>query len=384
VPAGKRILRINLDETAICLFQGDAKGNVFLSKTDPAAVQNIPLGQRRTYLTHVAFICDDPDVQVALPQVIIANEHTVKARDLAALRSACPPHVELLREKSAWVNAPILGRIVRWLAAWLAPFLGEYQPMLLFDAAKPHISGLFTACARARIWPLLVPAKVTWLLQPLDTHAFFRYKIYIMKAYQAARVRAIDGDVSIAELMACVSDGIRLILNEQHWAGAFDSDGFGPSQAGVSGRLLSAIQVGEPCEVPATRPTLPQLQCCFPKRSRAPHRLQRSLWRPFDAPPAAPVVGAAAAAGSAALGARPKTAPPGGGVGAVPVLRRSARVAAAKLCPRARSATRVPEPPAPAKAAAVAAASTPAPPPRAAAPKFGIMTRSRSRAHREA
>ena len=32
VPAGKQTLRINLDETSVCLFQGDAKGTVFFSK----------------------------------------------------------------------------------------------------------------------------------------------------------------------------------------------------------------------------------------------------------------------------------------------------------------------------------------------------------------
>ena len=34
LPEGKRALRINMDETAICAFQGGgAKGNVFIDKT---------------------------------------------------------------------------------------------------------------------------------------------------------------------------------------------------------------------------------------------------------------------------------------------------------------------------------------------------------------
>ena len=116
------MLRINLDETAVCLFQGGGKGNVFLSKKDPALVQHSPHSQRRCYVTHVAFICDDPVVQHALPQVVIANEHTVRLRDLEAIRSACAPNVTLLREKSAWVNGAIIARLVRLLAVRLAPF----------------------------------------------------------------------------------------------------------------------------------------------------------------------------------------------------------------------------------------------------------------------
>ena len=53
VPAGKRALRINMDESAIRLLQGGRKGNVFPSKTKPPA-QHASLNQRRPYLTHGA------------------------------------------------------------------------------------------------------------------------------------------------------------------------------------------------------------------------------------------------------------------------------------------------------------------------------------------
>ena len=59
MPAGKRALRVNLDETAICVFQGGgAKGNVFIDRS-ARAVLHATRGQRRTYLTHVALFCDD-------------------------------------------------------------------------------------------------------------------------------------------------------------------------------------------------------------------------------------------------------------------------------------------------------------------------------------
>ena len=57
VPAGRRQLRINFDETAVCLYQGHARGNIFLAKTDQTR-QNVPRWKRRAYLTHVAFACD--------------------------------------------------------------------------------------------------------------------------------------------------------------------------------------------------------------------------------------------------------------------------------------------------------------------------------------
>ena len=90
VCTGKRVLRINMDETAVCLFQGHGRGNLFLSNTDRAAVQNVPRGKQRMFLTHVAFICDDSVIQKVLPQVVIGNERAIPQKKLATLKANCP------------------------------------------------------------------------------------------------------------------------------------------------------------------------------------------------------------------------------------------------------------------------------------------------------
>ena len=76
VPPGRTHVRINLDETSICLFQGDSKGTVLIDKRQGVPLQNVPRARRRCCLTHVAFVCDSADLQVHLPQVIIGNEST--------------------------------------------------------------------------------------------------------------------------------------------------------------------------------------------------------------------------------------------------------------------------------------------------------------------
>ena len=104
VPPGTIALRLNLDETSVCLFQGDAKGHVFANKRQypDGFVQRAPRAKRRCCLTHVGLICDRPDLQPLLPQVIIGNERTFPKASFAALQAACPPNVVLVRQKSAW------------------------------------------------------------------------------------------------------------------------------------------------------------------------------------------------------------------------------------------------------------------------------------------
>jgi hypothetical protein len=53
--------------------------------------------------------------------------------------------------------------------------------------------------------------------------------------------------------------------------------------------------VGVPLEIPSSRPTLEQLQSCFPRRARIP---SARLWQPFDGP-VAPVASSSSSAGGA-------------------------------------------------------------------------------------
>ena len=109
VSVGKTSLTINLDETSICLYQGGGKGNIFVSKKRMAAgetepIQRTPRGKTRSCMTHVAFICDNPDVQRVLPQVILGNEATFPASAFPLLYRSSPGNVKLIRQKSAWNN----------------------------------------------------------------------------------------------------------------------------------------------------------------------------------------------------------------------------------------------------------------------------------------
>ena len=61
---GRRVLRINCDESPVCVYQGSGRGNVFpvqsrATKRKPH--QNVPKGLQRTYVTLLAFVCDMTD-----------------------------------------------------------------------------------------------------------------------------------------------------------------------------------------------------------------------------------------------------------------------------------------------------------------------------------
>ena len=88
-PAGKRILRLNLDETRVNYFLKAGLGNISMNKHS-RPWQRVSKHHLRAGITHVGFICDDTSLQPLLPQVLIVNGATVLKRDMAAVLASLP------------------------------------------------------------------------------------------------------------------------------------------------------------------------------------------------------------------------------------------------------------------------------------------------------
>ena len=295
MPVGRTVLRVNLDGTAFCLHQGGGVGKISVTKRQcsGAPVESVPLSQRRCYMTHVAFICDHPDLPPHMPQVLVGNEATIPAETLEELNNALPAIVHLLRQRSAWNNAELLVEILKVLKSALVPFdLSGLQMMLLLDAASIRISWVvLRACFRAGICPCSLPAKKTWLLQPLDTHAIWPLKmcVCVRRLRERRRASSADGTATLREFLDCIATAIRQILQSHRWANAFDANGFGQNQSRLSHLVRRHLQLEGPVSISSSRPAEDQiraasrggaglLQCCC-----APSTLQfaaprRSGW----------------------------------------------------------------------------------------------------------
>ena len=240
-------------------------------------------------MSFIAIVCDLPDAQRLLPQVIVCNFHTLRARDVAALRARLPGNVVLLRQRSSWNNNRLCSTIVRMVAEALAPLAHLYQPVFFLDAARCHTRwNVFAAFARFGIWPIVVPSKMTWLLQPLDTHVFALFKRRVRGAVQRARCEA-DVDASIVEIvLLALGESIDAVLLGRMWAAAFESNGFGQGQTCVSQRVLDSLELSAAPVVSRDRPSADCLRPCFPRRAHIiAAKILAASEKPF-APPAPP------------------------------------------------------------------------------------------------
>ena len=302
------MLRINLDETS-CKLHCDQKRGLAVCRQRALSrakkieiVQDVSRGKLRGCFTLIAMICDEASLQPLLPQILLGNEHIFQQRVLAEIQPSLASNIHLWRRPSAWATRHTMVEVVQVLARALGPVLQQRRVMLLLDACYIHMGTEFLrACARRGILVHYVPAKLTWLLQPLDTHAFARFKVLMGCEYRQEIMRR--GQCELAAMVRIVARVVRKILQGVAWSYAFDGNGFGKGQREVRKTILDVLEWERVICASSRLPTLDQFRLMFPRMTMLPLADLLSCHRDRPVRVAAPVAGAtrhipAAAAGS--------------------------------------------------------------------------------------
>ena len=232
-------------------------------------MQDVSRHKLRACFTHIAMICDDASLQPRLPQIFLGNEHVFPQRVIESIRPHLAKNILLWRRKSAWVNKATMVEVVRALAAALGPELAARRVLLLLDACKIHMgAGFLRACNARGILVHYVPSKLTWLLQPLDTHAFARFKMAIGCQYRHEIMK--HGQCELSAMLRIVANVVRKILQGVRWSYAFDANGFGRHQAEVRKTILDVLDQESAVGASSQLPTYHQFTLIFPRRAAMP------------------------------------------------------------------------------------------------------------------
>ena len=304
IPEGKTPLLLNMDETACSLFYDGADGvlagePIALAARRGVLAQKATRGETRSNLSLVALLCEDSGIQAELPQYIIGNEHVLPAAVVAQLQveGALLPNVRLVRRKSAWVNDAVLAVIARHWGQVLARHRARRQPILLLDACNAHLGRKFlAACSRWKIWVVCVPARLTWLMQPADTHCFALLKAWLRKTFHEALLASEDGKVRVKEIIMQLNMAIRKVLQGRRWNGAFASNGYAPGQRQVRAKILEVLEWETTPSVSSNLPSFEQFRALFPRKREIPLRELLACHRAGPVTPLAPVEPEAAVA----------------------------------------------------------------------------------------
>ncbi len=262
---------INMDETALAYSYPNEKGTVIVRKWLPRGrkhrKQKLSLAELRGHITLIAFITPDPAVQASLPQILLGSEHKFTKTLLREVRDDVPNNVHVWAAASSWNNQRTMGKILRLLAKHLEGLMDTYQPVLVLDVASCHVSRALSLLAtRLGLRLIYVPARLTGLLQPADTHLFRMLKSYVRSQW-ADTWSENQGRISERQWLNIIFDCVKYVLRGNRWRSAFEEDGLLSAQRKLGETVLSELGVGS-VDIGNSKPTLAQLSLVFRKRTK--------------------------------------------------------------------------------------------------------------------
>lgn len=263
---------VNMDETMLSAVKPRKLGVV------PSAdrMRRIPMGSvakeralPRTSLT--AAVCSDAALQRHLPQMRLPRVCGDKVAGLRARQgyaAAGQPQMTV-HGTGGWNSAET---VCLWLSE-LKKRLHRVAPgrpvLLVMDACAVHLCHtVLRKCISLGIALVIIPARCTWLLQPLDTHVFAKLKNEIRQRVFQALARAASGKVSPGDRIRLHGAVIRSVLVEQDWSRVMLRSGLtgqtvnlrsavrtALGDGAVRGRRPTEAEIVEVLQVPVTRAT---------------------------------------------------------------------------------------------------------------------------------
>ena len=266
-----------MDETSVRLVPEEGKGHVssrayrLLCCGTPLG-RNASLSAQRSAITHVTAISDDPEIQKRLPQVVLVGVNQVTEARAYRLGTEAPDTVHIWREKKAWMTIELMVRYILLLGRCLQDLQSTHRCIVFVDALRSHVSpAVLRAASRSNLWICVIPSKMTWALQPCDTHVFAMYKRMLGEEYQRRSGLTAAGDMTWELLLQSMWHVLTTLVQAKEWATAFDSVGIRGHQRALSDRTRRKLQypLGEP-QIEPSLPPLSDFELIWPKGVRIP------------------------------------------------------------------------------------------------------------------
>jgi hypothetical protein len=268
---GKIPLFVNMDETSMKLNYGRQRGLLVRKRALPPGKKHrkekMSASDAKANVSFLAFLTHDTAIQPKLPQVILGNKHKMTLKIMKELALHQPENFRVWREESSWNNHCIMRKLISLLATCLKDYKATHQIILVLDVASCHRhTSIYALANRLGVRLLFVPAKLTYLLQPADTHLFSKLKASLRRRWRELLVESEAGTVSYQVWLSAFFGVARQILNSTRWQSAFHAAGLLDEQR-LSSRVMQEAGWEVLPPIPEEILSDSQARDIFPKRS---------------------------------------------------------------------------------------------------------------------
>ena len=242
---GKPAVVINMDETFLNNIKTWKKGVVIQracgEHRHDGDIRHDPSMGRTSLL---ASVCSHAAVQRVFPQIRLpgGKQGKVPSEPIRqAYGSAGAPQVAV-HGTSGWNTAMTMKYYITSLRKAVRQGAPGHASVLVMDCAPSHLSAdVLTHAQRLGVQIVIIPARLTWLMQPLDTHVFAQLKRKIRMAEYDWKACRSDRRLAPPARIDLHSHAIREVLVESDWSQTLDRAGLTLSTVPLRGQLAQAV-----------------------------------------------------------------------------------------------------------------------------------------------
>ncbi len=215
--------------------------------------------------THIVAVCDDPLIQTLLPHILIVRTDMISAANATLLAAELASNVIIVRMQRAWTSEVVIREWFIRLRIALRRHRESVQFIVYSDAFKAHITSAIWEHVADNHWHYcLIPARLTWALQPCDAYVMAPYKRNLALSWHRSFLRTCIPSSAITQCIRCVNFVCKEFINKTHWKTAFEHIGLVGHQNLLSWNTLHKLEYVDIPLVTNDLPSLAQLQSVFP------------------------------------------------------------------------------------------------------------------------
>ena len=227
VLGGRETIFVNLDETPMAKQMKARRGYVCEVIGTVASDWHARITTRdsRSHATLMAAVCDDAELQRHLPQLLLTKDETLTRAEKTAL-AALPLPIRWLRGTSGWMTSALCKQVFTIYRRAIRAVRPNADIVMVFDVASQHVTrDVLMHLNRLNMHTLLIPAGMTWLLQPLDTHVFSTLKRSLHDLQSRGRGESPLGILPACSWIRIAGAAIKDVLVDRDWTHSLRGNG---------------------------------------------------------------------------------------------------------------------------------------------------------------
>ncbi len=168
--------------------------------------------------THIVIVCDDPLIQPLLPQILIVRNDMLSAANATTLTHELASNVIIVQMPKAWTSGVVIREWFIRLRIALRLYRDSVQFIVYSDAFKAHFTSAIWEHVAGNHWHYcIIPARLTWALQPCDTYVMAPYKKHLALSWHRSLLRAGLRSSAVTQCIRCINFVCKEFINKTHW-----------------------------------------------------------------------------------------------------------------------------------------------------------------------